>query len=609
MPAFPYPSSASSLSNEGQAISNVIHTLSPRYTVAGTPLGPMSQLGILAAGVAEALGGTIGQQLIDIRQFGTWQDGVNCTQTLVNALAAAGTNTQAGTPYPFGIIMPAMPDPLGGVLISAQANTAPILIPTGVAFIGSGWKTHLTIDPATVTTPGANYHVLDCLGQAGKNFVSNFQIDGNKANITSIGNVGMVLFYAAGGTGDTSVNEMFISNLYVHDGYAGPSSEGFGILYGGGSTRCIIENCWAFNMQGSGISVSGPGIPPVATTSETIVAHCHCYNNSFQGTTWFQTQYGTQIGCHCIGNTRAGTNIEVSANIQVIGGRARLNGFGGIQILGQCSQIMLSDVELTGNWNGTAFGEEGEITMGNDTIAGVTSMPISVTINNCQIEPNQGPPIISHLAIAERGSNGSSGQTSALTADDSAIPFKGVYVIGPDVEKWRITAPNSPFNAKYHPTGVVLRTGASGGAAPNQGGHPSTWTLTNITSTAAPSGAIGANGKTFTQTAANSTSSAITTTAYLLAGHRYRIRYRLKSIDANAQWEFGDTANNKTIRVAQFSNDLGVWYEGELIITIPVGSNTTGQLVTVSNTASASAIGVDYVTTELLPYLGGLSGS
>lgn len=613
MPAYAYPPILGGLSNEGQAIYNVTQILQSRFQMAGTPLGSMTQLGMLAAGVAEALAGVSQQQLIDVRQFGQWQDGVNCTQTVINALNAAGSNTVGGTPYPFGIIMPALPDPLGGVLISAANNTAPINIPTGVTFQGSGWKTHLTIDPATVTTPGANYHVFDCLNQAGRNVISNFQIDGNKANIASIGNVGMALLYAAGGGSDTSVNEILIRNLFIHDGYAGPSSEGFGILYGGGSTRCIIEGCWAYNMQGSGISISGPNDPAISgvTTTETIVAHCHCFNNSYNGTTWFQTQYGTQVGCHCVGNARSGTNIELAANIQIVGGRKRLNGFGGIQILGACAQVSIDGVELIGNWNGTAFGEEGEIAIAQDTFNSITSMPQSIYIRNCTITPNQGPPLISHVSIAERGANGTTGQPSTMTADDSAIPTKGVFVTGPDVEKWNFTVPAAPFNPKYAPNGLVIRSGASGGPAPNQGGHPSTWTLVNITSSAAPSGALSTStAKTFTQTAANVATSATTVAAMLLGGHRYRIRYRLKSIDANAIWEFGAAAGQKVIRVAQFATDLGVWFEGEFIITIAAGAAATSlQLYTASNTASASAIGVDYVTSELLPYLGGLSGS
>lgn len=613
MPAFSYPTSSPALANEGQAVFNVSELLRTNFAVAGTPLGSMTQLGMIAAAAAESLSGAnIGQQFIDVRQFGQWQDGVNCTSTLVAALLAAGSNTQGGTPYPLGIQMPALPDPLGGVLVSAGITQAVIFVPTGVTLRGAGWKTHLTVDPATMTTPNANYHVLDLIGSTGRIMLEEFQLDGNKANITPFTTGGVVLIYASDSGTGPAVTDYIIRNVFVHDLYASAGVEGFGILAGGHTgflgTRVLIDGCWAYNINGSGISVSGPN-PPGSTTTEYIVAHCQCFGNSFNGTTWFQTQYGTQIGCHCVGNTRAGTNIELSNNIQIIGGRKRLNGFGGIQILGQCSQISLNNVELIGNWNGTAFGEEGEVNIAQDTFGGVTSMPQSIYVNNCTITPNQGPPIISHLSIGERGANGTAGQPSAITADDSAIPFKGVFVTGTDVEKWRYTVPVAPFNPKYAPSGLVIRSGASGGTAPNQGGHPSTWTLTNITSTAAPSGAIGANGKTFTQTAANVATSAITTSAFLLAGHRYRIRFRLKSIDANALWEFGDTAGNKTIRIAQFANDLGVWFEGEFIITVPTGSATTLQLVTVTNTASASALGVDYVTSELLPYLGGLSGS
>jgi hypothetical protein len=608
MPAFSYPSSAGGLANEGQAITNVIQSMHSRFGVAGAPLGSMTQLGIIAAGVAEALSGIGQQQMIDVRQFGQWQDGVNCTATIAAALAAAGTNTVGGTPYPFGVIMPPIPDPLGGVLISAGLNSAPINIPTGVQFMGSGWQTHLTIDPATVTVPGGNYHVFDCLGQHGKNFISNFQLDGNKANITSIGNVGMALLYAAGGGGDTTVNELFISNLYVHDWYAGPSSEGFGILYGGGSTRCIIVNCWAFNGQGSGISLSGTNIPSLgATTSETIVAFCHCYNNSFQGTTWFQTQYGTQVGCHCIGNTDAGTNIEQSANIQVIGGRARNNGRGGLQVLGISSQIMLNGVELTGN-SASGGAQNGEIEIASGVDGVTTGFARSVFINDCLVTPTVAG--VGHLNVQERGTNGSTGNLSSATADDSQNPIEGIFVSGPDVEKWNIYVKNSPFNNKYHPNGVVLRTGASGGAAPNQGGHPSTWTLTNITVSAAPTGAIGVNGKTFTQTVANVATSAVSVAAYVLKGTRQRQRVRYKIIDANSVYEFGNNGQVKVMRGPTFANDIGVWFEGEMIVSIPTGfANNNAQIVAATTTASVSALGVDYWTSELLPWLGGISSS
>lgn len=599
MPTFSYPSNLPGLQNEGSAIRNAQTLLSNLFTMSGNPLGPMSQQGIVAAACAEALSGIGTTQQIDVRQFGQWQDGVNCTSTIIAALTAAGTNTVGGTPYPLGIVMPTLPDPLGGVLLSAAINAGPIQIPTGVSLVGSGWKTHLTVDPATVTTANTNYHIFDTIGTVGQNVIGNFQCDGNKANIGNIGNSGFQAFYIP-----NTCSDILFYNLFVHDIPNG-TGESFGILAGG--NRILVMNSTFYNIVGTGINFSGPNPTPPQGSADRGAIGCVAYNNTWQGFSTFQTQYTFFEGCHAYGNTQRGFDTEWSDNIRFVNCHARGNGYQGFGGFGGNSNILISGCSSVGNCNGTEA-QDGEIAFYPGTDGTNVAMAKSCWVIGCNVQPLPGG--YGHIAVGDRASGNSAGNPSAMTADDAQVGV-GFYVMGPDVEKWNYNVPNTPFNNKYAPCGLIIRTGASGGAAPSQGGHPSTWTLVNTTVSAAPSGALSTNtAKTFTQTAANSTSSAISVAAFMLKGCRYRVHYRIKTIDANATWEVSLNGQIKQVQIPHTTTDLGVWFEGEFIVTIPPSfANNFLQVLTVANTASASAVGVDYITTELLPYLGGLSGS
>lgn len=612
MPAFSYPPGIPALQNEGAAIINVTETLRQQFAVAGTPLGSMTQLGMIAAAVAESLSGVSQQQLLDVRQFGPWQDGVNCTATLIAALNAAGTNTVAGTPYPLGVQMPLLPDPLGGVLVSAGIGGAPIQIPTGVTLQGSGWRTHLTVDPASMTTPGANYHIFDCIGAGGQNIISGFQLDGNKANISgAIGQIGNIGMYIDSNTG--AVNDVTIADVYVHDLYNQPAGESFGIFIGstaaGQASRILIHGCRSYNHNGSGFSVSGPsGVIPYASTVDVIYVGCHGYNNSFSGFTSFQSQYNSYIGCYAVANTRAGFNIEWSDNVLVSGCVGRANGFNGARVLGGSANIHFAASSFVGN-NTAANAQDGEINCSDETVGANSGFPKSVFITGCHVQPSSGS---NHLAFGQSASAASTGQLSFGTADEAnTFPLTGIYVDGPDIAKWSYTS-NGTSDSRYAGVGLSLKVGGVGVAT----GHPSTWTLTNITVSAAAAGSLSVNNtntaKTFTQTAANAATSAVSTTTFA-PGRRILVHYRVKIIDFNATWEIAMNSLAKRVRInytAGGSNDLGAWVEGDFIATIPPNfTANTVNIQTVVNTASVSAIGVDYLTVKLLPYLGAESGS
>lgn len=616
MPAFSYPTNLPALANEGAAIENAAGLIRSLFTSANMPLGSMTQFGMIAAGVAESLSGVSGgQQFIDVRQFGAWADGVNCTATLQAALNAAGTNTIAGTPYPLGVQMPALPDPLGGVLMSAGIGAAPIVIPSGVTLRGSGWKTHLTVDPLSMQTPAANYHVLDLIGAtSGQNIIENFRIDGNKSNMNGglLGQVGNIGIYCAPGNSNPGLFDVIIRGVIVHDIYNSVAGEAFGIFVGAGNTpggRVLVTDCTAFNIAGTGFSTSGPNdTAPQGSPADTLFIACISHDNAWQGYTAFQAQYVQYVACRSINNTRAGFNCERADSIEYVGCRARTNGFNGLQLLGICSNIHWQGGSLEGN-NTVASAEGAEISMGQ---GGGTHIgyPTSVWIDNAHVVPTTGTG--GHLQVGDGTSGNTAGQPSFVTADEAAVPFKGIMVSGPDIDKWIYLRNSTPFNTKYAPLGLYLRPGTSGSSGVATG-HPSTWTLTNITVTAAPSGALSVGttntAKTFTQTAANTTTSAISATA-LVPGRRFLVHYRIKIIDANATWELATNSQIKQVRFFTNTNDLGVWAEGDFIFQVPVNFATNFlQLTTVVNTASASALGVDYVTCSLLPWLGAVSGS
>jgi hypothetical protein len=526
--------------------------------------------------------------VIDPRDFGgNFTGNANVSAQLSAAFNAAGGITTAGIATPGTVELPSLQSTKGPYYVNATVNTG-IPIPLGVGFKGDGWGSLLRVDPASMTTPGANYSVFQPKGQ---NIINGIALDGNRANISgSIGAVGNIGWYCGTGINDVTFFQCMVSNLYNQ-----PAGESFGFFGGGARITCLM--CLTENNAGSGFSMNGNTWNPWESFDHAVL-FCKSVGDAWNGITNFVTQRFLCIGNQCLNEGKNGINREWSDGALILGNWITGCTQAGINCFGADSNALVALNHLQGNNQGN-FTWVGEFSLGPSTYNGQTGICRSAHLLNNIVRPTGNY----HLSTGDGGFTPSTGFQSVC---------QNIVVEGDDIDTWNYGVNASPFASNRFPAGVNLRPTKAFAAVPIQLGTVSSYaTQTNATLGTAPTGAIGANPTKITQTVANSPTKVATATTVIPAGRRNITHYRVCPLDANATDEVqitdGTTVLNR-VMIPDSAADFGQWIEGDILSTNAVGATTKGIAVaTTSTTASASSIGVDYITLAKLPYLGSLS--
>jgi len=529
-------------------------------------------------------------ETVDPRDFGgNWSGSANISLPLANAFQAAGGVTTNGIPYPATVKMPSLTSGKGPWLVNATINTG-IQIPLGVGFKGDGWGSLLRVDPASMTTPAANYSVFNPQGQ---NMIEGINIDGNKANISgSIGQVGNIAWYQGPGCNDVMWHKCIVQNLYNQ-----PAGESFGWLAAGGSSRMTCFFCQGMNNSGTDFSASGGSWNPWNSFDHSFIG-CISESPSFSGVSFFVTQRCLAAFCRVLNAGKRGLNREWSDGSMFIGNYVTGCQQAGMNAFGADSNCLSAINSLIANNQGN-FTWVGEHSFGPSTYNGKTGIALSAHIINDMVRPSG----TYHLSAGD-------GAFTPTTGFQSVC--QNIVVQGDDIDTWNYGVNGSPFASNRFPAGINLRPTKAYASVPIQLGTIASYaTQTNATQGTAPSGALGANPTKITQTAANSATKVATATTVIPAGRRNITHYRVTPLDANATWEVQVTDDSTVLNrvlVPNAAADFGQWIEGDILSTNPVGASTKGlAIATTSTTASASSIGADYVTLAKLPYLGSLS--
>ncbi|GEM_PF-2348509 len=271
----------------------------------------------------------------DVRAYGAVPDDGTDDATAIQA-ALDAVNTAGG-----GVVFV----PKGTYLL----NNA-LVIKDKTALIGTGWATILKVNASVraIKTPGGGYYTYNII-------LSDFQIDGNKANLTIVdpGNEGLQSAIDL-----DQVDGVTVSNLYIHDavmngiyvnnspknvlitgsrwennGKTGSTSGGRGIVFGISPQRFrIIGNYISGNLfQGIGVQSEGG-----SHAEDFIITDNNIYQNSGNG---------IDIGDNVISSV-------VTQNIYILGGVVKgntinANGGSGIRIFSAATQNAYGATSVT----------------------------------------------------------------------------------------------------------------------------------------------------------------------------------------------------------------------------------------------------------------------
>jgi hypothetical protein len=268
----------------------------------------------------------------DVRNFGPWTDGVDCTTTLVKALAAAGA---AGGPAT--VIIPAISNFAGavGVYIGAYAavyTTAPniwpgvpasldartVVIPDNVTLKGFGFASMLTVNPADLNAM-ANQVTVPWIVEGIGTTVEDLHFDGagtDWANANNFLFVGVCSGNPTRAINNCVKQRCLFTNMH---GPAGDAENGYMCTGGYQATNVSWRDLlsegtvWAYQM---GIYI--PGEPGASVVGFTIT-NCKAYGCSFGGVSCYSSSKGHVVGCttvaSSIGATLNGFNVEWSTDI------------------------------------------------------------------------------------------------------------------------------------------------------------------------------------------------------------------------------------------------------------------------------------------------------
>lgn len=578
-------------------------TESTAMTVGGTtrPAAPFMTAGNELIEVAGAniygryLAGPVFNLVTD---FGADNGGTTDATTALAAALAAADAAAGGVVY--------LPQGTYKLTVYDKDDTDRLILPENVVLRGEGYNTVIKLN-ASPDYLGEAQRKFAFIDATGNNLIENLRIDGNKANV------------ALSGT-DTKFNgirvaanaqDILIRNVWVHDLDATTDQEAFGIETRSGCGNVTIDNVTAWEIAGSGISISNDEPLP---SEEAVgggyfqVTNCRCYSNDWQGITIYGAQHVTVVNCSAYDNAKIGFNIEYSGAVILTGCEAYGNGEQNLRVMGYSHVIA----------NGCYFHDSGgtnEISIqqggyyreidGDDPIA----CPAYVGIYNCRVlrgtDTGEGTSV-RHLQLR------TTEETSGKTLFGGGYPV--VTVDGPGTQGWEIAGwryEDVSATLRVYPPGLTLKGWVAARSIASR--RFEDWLMTgDITrDLTVESGSLGTYPATFSGTAENA--QAYTDTV-LLGNRRYHVKVRAKvtqatgaTIDDPDIWSVtfnrvggaGAGPGRFALGALSYSGD---WVEGEAIIETGAGTFRPGLFYqSRSATASgASTITLDYlVVTEM----------
>jgi hypothetical protein len=481
-----------------------------------------------------------------------------------------------------------------------------LVLPENCVLRGEGYGTVLKVNASVDYLSGGSrkYAIIDVQSNSK---VERLRIDGNKSNIALTGTD--TKFNGLRVTSDAL--NVIIRNVWIHDLDATSDQEAFGIETRSGCGQVTIANVTAWNIAGSGISISNdeplPGVEAVGG-GHFRVTNCRCYDNDWQGITVYGAQHVQVSDCVAYDNTKIGFNVEYSGAVMLTGCEAYGNGEQNLRVMGYSHVIAngcyFHDSDGTNEISIQQGGYYREID-GDDPIA----CPSYVGLYNCRVvrgtDTGDGSSV-RHLQLR------TTEETTGKTLFGGGYPV--VTVDGPGTQGWEIAGwryEDGSATLRVYPPGLTLKGWSP--TRPIATRRFEDWTMTgDITrDLSVVAGSVGTYPATFSGTAENA--QAYTDTV-LLGNRRYHVKVRAKvtqstgaTIDDPDIWSVtfnrvggaGAGPGRFALGALSYSGD---WVEGEGIIETGAGTFRPGLFYqSRSATASgASTITLDYlVVTEM----------
>lgn len=228
-----------------------------------------------------------GEQLVTDRVNITYVVAASNASALAKAGAdylCTGTNDQVQIQNALN----ALPSGGGAIVLSEGlfSIAADVNVSSNASLFGVGRATIL--QAAAATQP----NIFNCTGSA-HILIANLTIDGNKANVTSLGiqythENGI---YMNGGTDDVTIRDCWIHDCQVS-----------GIMANGGSTNLMIANNRLYNNYDNQIYIRAQNTSPYTVCSYGTVVGNICNNGSFSGIQILGSSYFSITGNTCYSN-------------------------------------------------------------------------------------------------------------------------------------------------------------------------------------------------------------------------------------------------------------------------------------------------------------------
>ena len=527
---------------------------------------------------------------LDIRNFGQWKNGVDCTATWLAAVQAVNSNASTGLGSTT-LLIPSI-TPVGATgpiiqinqgLVGVTQSTQPALstcatFANGTSLIGAGAGSVISIRYDNLANAVGIYFAF----LFGSNFLmKNVTIDGNKStfvNTTGLGNVFIYLVYPW----LTGAAHCIFDTVTIHDNAGVGGVESFAISLSQSTNDVTFTNCTTFNNFGTGIHVLGGGTIVTNDAYNVRVVGCISYGNSVQGFSDYNATNVQYTSCKAFSNGLSGFNSEFSVNCHYFNCISYGNQLG-FSVLGHCSLIGFWDcysgamATATGNdvnasnsiaeFNFAASSFTGGAVANNVTTQG------PVEIHNARVFPStRHVQVLAHSAPSGTGVGGfvsSTGVGGGLAPGGNYGP---ITIDVPDYDSWVFwdtTAGNATTMA------VGLKIPQRTAMRPVLVGklNSASWTAagTGLTEAANTiSGPLGDNAVNLSNTTAG-VGTYSTPNTLLLPNKVYLLRWEYNCHDTNATWQIQIVDSTSAILYNQSftnntANDRSAWFENSYII-------------------------------------------
>lgn len=570
-------------------------------------------------------GGTA--QTFDVRDFGTWTDGVDCTATLAAALAAAGASGG-----PAAVSIPAISNFAGalGVYIHAFAavygsspnnwagsapveagwplsfNAGTIVLPDNVSLIGYGWGSMLTVNPTDMTAMASNVTV-PWITMGNNTTVYGIHFDGAGTAWTNAGNFLFTGLCAGNPIASAPLAHLVIDSCYFTNatGPTGNPQNGYMCTAGYKSTDVTIRNCTAYKVgQAWQIGIYQPG--HAGTTVQYVrLTNCHALGCTYGGPSFYGASVVHVVGCTVDGltanGTAAGYNVEWSQEIYFDGCKSD-----------QCQNGLIGAGNSTIWWQGGALRRNGTFGI-NMAGSGPNAWPATPGGANFTSGLQRFEMI---GAAVDKGTGGHANFVGAtVTTGNPDNPFSvptAIIIQTPDIATWKIV------NTQQTPS-LVPGTQLTLGNALTPvalGTLVGTWVAgTGVTVTAYGSAVPAGTNPAVVAIGSGGTGDVTTATNVLLAKNTYRIRYCVACSNATGGGQYRlrviDSASAVLLNTAHPSDSsvFGqfVFYDGY----VTIGANAAK--IAIGSTAVPNAGGFTgvwaFVSADLVQLGGETSGN